>query len=217
MTNVTKGDNSQVRVIILFVIFLLVSAASLVTITSQQNQVVSFSAAQTQIIKPTPVPHYSLPPCYIPYNIFGISNSSNNNSNIVTKPTATPTPTIGPTIGVKRYGYGDVNQNGIIDVVDAQLILRYDAGLYNLSPLQLEAADVDGKPNIISRKEDVNVTDALKILRYNAGIDKTFPVCGNVIPTTPTPIPKPRISPTPRLTPPLISPWSVSPYPTKTK
>ena len=76
-------------------------------------------------------------------------------------PTATPTkkPTEEPSI---RLSQGDVNGDGLVSAADAALVLRYDAGLIDLSDPKLEAADMDGDGQVTS-------LDAKAILKYVAG------------------------------------------------
>ena len=77
------------------------------------------------------------------------------------EPDATPTkkPTEEPAI---RLSQGDVNADGLVSAADAALVLRYDAGLIDLSKARLEAADMDGDGQVTS-------LDAKAILKYVAG------------------------------------------------
>ena len=77
------------------------------------------------------------------------------------EPDATPTkkPTEEPAI---RLSQGDVNADGLVSAADAALVLRYDAGLMDLSKAKLEAADMDGDGQVTS-------LDAKAILKYVAG------------------------------------------------
>ncbi|MBR5614583.1 MAG: dockerin type I repeat-containing protein [Clostridia bacterium] len=59
--------------------------------------------------------------------------------------------------------YGDVDGNGKIRSTDAILVLKYDAGLEELTDEQKKLADVDGNGKIRS-------TDAIMILKYDAGL-----------------------------------------------
>ena len=54
---------------------------------------------------------------------------------------------------------GDVNGDGLISAADVALILRYDAGLIDLSDAQLAAADMDGDDQVTSM-------DAKSLLKY---------------------------------------------------
>jgi len=61
------------------------------------------------------------------------------------------------------YTEGDVNGDGYVDNTDASLILKYDAGIIDLTDKQLEFADVNGDGY-------VDNTDASLILKFDAGI-----------------------------------------------
>lgn len=65
--------------------------------------------------------------------------------------------------------YGDVNNDGKINVLDANLIRRYSAKLVEFTDDQLAAADVDGNGK-------VNVLDANLVRRYAAKLIDKFPV-----------------------------------------
>ena len=65
--------------------------------------------------------------------------------------------------------YGDVDGNGKVNVLDANLIRRYAAKLIDMTADQLLAADVDGNGK-------VNVLDANLIRRYTAKLITEFPV-----------------------------------------
>ena len=58
---------------------------------------------------------------------------------------------------------GDVNGDGIVNIADAALILRYSIGLLSFDDSQLLAADVNGDGN-------VNTVDAALILRNALGL-----------------------------------------------
>lgn len=60
--------------------------------------------------------------------------------------------------------YGDVNQDGSIDVRDVVLVMQYIIGLRNLTDDQLEAADVN-------RDGEVNVQDVTMIMRHILNIE----------------------------------------------
>ncbi len=64
---------------------------------------------------------------------------------------------------------GDVNNNGVIDIIDALQVARYDAGL-GPDPFYPEAANADCNGVI-------NIIDALQIARYDAGLISSFE-CG---------------------------------------
>lgn len=65
--------------------------------------------------------------------------------------------------------YGDVNQDGKVNVDDYLLVRKYIAGLEKLNDNQIKLADVDGNGM-------VTITDADLIQRKIAGIIDTFPV-----------------------------------------
>ncbi|MBR3611184.1 MAG: hypothetical protein IKL57_07000 [Oscillospiraceae bacterium] len=67
--------------------------------------------------------------------------------------------------------FGDVDGNGKINVLDANVIRRYSAKLLELTDDQIVAADVDGNGN-------VNVLDANLIRRYAVKLIDKFPVEG---------------------------------------
>ena len=78
------------------------------------------------------------------------------------------TNTLGNVIIMTQEGLmGDTNGDGEIDIADALMISRYDAGLTELEASQLSASDVntDG---------EVNIADALMISRYDAGLITSF-------------------------------------------
>ena len=83
-------------------------------------------------------------------------------------PTATPTPTPTPT-----RPHGDVNKDGLVDSIDATLLLQWTAGLLSPHPgpgpqFLLASADV----NEDSR---VDAIDAALILQFGAGILDSLP------------------------------------------
>ncbi|MBR6594868.1 MAG: phosphodiester glycosidase family protein [Clostridia bacterium] len=67
----------------------------------------------------------------------------------------------------RTYALGDVNLDGKVNSLDAALVLRYDADLYELTEQQKPLGDVtnDGK---------VNSLDAAMILRYDADLIEGF-------------------------------------------
>ena len=67
------------------------------------------------------------------------------------------------------YTLGDVNDDGKINVVDANLVRRYSAKLITLGKEEAVAADVNGDGKI-------NVVDANLIRRYSAKLITVFPV-----------------------------------------
>lgn len=62
---------------------------------------------------------------------------------------------------------GDTNGDGYVDNTDASAVLKYDAGILDLTAEQLTAADVNNDGN-------VDNTDAAFILKYDAGIIPDF-------------------------------------------
>lgn len=75
----------------------------------------------------------------------------------------------------------DVNKNGVVDSVDAAIILQVDAGLYDPGLILLNMWDVYDDNMVDSR-------DALLVLQYDAGIIHTLHGCYGP-PNTPTPLP----------------------------
>ena len=73
------------------------------------------------------------------------------------------------TILPKLLKYGDVDTNGTVNIMDAIMLLRYNAELESLTSAQELAADVDGNGNI-------GIEDTLLILRYDAELIASFPV-----------------------------------------
>ena len=71
------------------------------------------------------------------------------------------------TIKIKPYGtLGDTHNDESVDIADALMIARYDAGLIQLDETQLSVSDVN-------KDDSVDIADALMIARYDAGlIDK---------------------------------------------
>jgi len=65
--------------------------------------------------------------------------------------------------------FGDVNEDGVVDVGDAILVLRSIVGLTTLNARQIKAADVNGDGV-------VDVGDAILILRRIVGLVTKFPV-----------------------------------------
>lgn len=68
---------------------------------------------------------------------------------------------IAKVLGLRRRG--DVNNDGQVDNLDAAMILKYDAGITDLSDTQKQAADVNSDGY-------VDNLDATKILKEDAGI-----------------------------------------------
>ena len=59
--------------------------------------------------------------------------------------------------------FGDTNGDGEVNIADALMISRYDAGLTTLDESMLDVSDVNGDG-------DVNIADALMIARLDAGL-----------------------------------------------
>lgn len=70
---------------------------------------------------------------------------------------------------VETYLYGDVNMDGVIDEVDAEMIKDYKLEKIDLSEKQLVLADVDGE-------DEVGVLDSVAIQMYYLGRLEVFPV-----------------------------------------
>lgn len=64
---------------------------------------------------------------------------------------------------------GDLDDNGVINVVDAVQLLRYVASLLQLSPRQIRAADANSDGRI-------NAADAIAVLRHVAGLEALSPL-----------------------------------------
>lgn len=62
----------------------------------------------------------------------------------------------------KKYKKGDVNGDGVVDVVDSLRIMNYASGKSSFSDDELSRADVDGSGT-------VDVRDALRIMQYVSG------------------------------------------------
>lgn len=73
------------------------------------------------------------------------------------------------TVDVVEMKYGDVNNDGKVNVIDANLVRRAAAKMVTLTEEQTVAADVDGNGRI-------NVVDANLIRRHAAKIISKFPV-----------------------------------------
>ena len=120
-------------------------------------------------------------------------------------PTSSPTPTTTPTtpcripasLNVGTGGYGDVNGDGQVTSVDSNLILQFTSGLIKFTPAQIEAADVNGSPNVLSSAGNVNSIDSTLILQYVAGLISTFPACPTPTTPTATPVVTATLTPTP--------------------
>ncbi len=64
--------------------------------------------------------------------------------------------------------YGDVNGDGEIDLVDALLIMKHDAGINILNQNQIKYGDVNSDG-------EADIADAILIMKYDAGFDVDFP------------------------------------------
>ncbi len=64
---------------------------------------------------------------------------------------------------IKTSNYGDTNNDGEVNIADALMISRYDAGLTELNESQLAVSDVNNDG-------EVNIADALMISRFDAGL-----------------------------------------------
>lgn len=65
------------------------------------------------------------------------------------------------------YTPGDVNNDNAIDIADALMVARFDAGLAELDETQLKAGDLNGD-------DQTDIADALMIARYDAGLITEF-------------------------------------------
>lgn len=80
------------------------------------------------------------------------------NANPTPAPTATPTP--------DPVAKGDVNQDGVVDIVDALLVAQFYVGL-NPAGFNQSYADVNCDGN-------VDIVDALLIAQYYVGLINSF-------------------------------------------
>jgi hypothetical protein len=65
----------------------------------------------------------------------------------------------------------------LVSSSDAEWILQYVVGLRTFTPEQIEAADVDGPPDVLSTSTDVTAVDALMVQRYVSNLISTFNAC----------------------------------------
>lgn len=72
-------------------------------------------------------------------------------------------------VSTSLYGQekGDVNEDGVVNIIDALMIAQYDVGL-NPSGFNSTLADVNSDGQI-------NIVDALMVAQYYVGIIATFP------------------------------------------
>jgi len=75
---------------------------------------------------------------------------------------------------LKVAKYGDINGNGSVDVGDAVLMLRHDAGYINLSPEELNLANVDGSRDTYGNPT-VDYGDAILTLKYIVKLIPSLP------------------------------------------
>lgn len=101
-----------------------------------------------------------------PYGMY----HNQENGTAMTAGVETVTPTVELELTVRSGLLGDVNGDGVVDKLDAQAILDYEAGLAE-TELSLSIADVSGDGVIDSN-------DAVLILQYVAGTITQFPVVG---------------------------------------
>lgn len=65
------------------------------------------------------------------------------------------------------YALGDVNGDDMVDIADALLISRFDAGLIDIDESQIIFADVN-------KDNSVDISDALMVARFDAGLITAF-------------------------------------------
>lgn len=102
----------------------------------------------------------------------GLVNAATNSSNLITSPITSPTPTPKPGKLPPCGNYGDVNGDGVVTSVDAQMIANYVVGNITLTNQQKLAANVSGDAVL-------NIFDAMFIAQYITGQRTTFPVCSS--------------------------------------
>ncbi|MEN6328172.1 MAG: cohesin domain-containing protein [Syntrophomonas sp.] len=112
--------------------------------------------------------------CNITFNLLGTAGQTTDVTiepidNIVLSNGDTDIPCTLENGGISIVNCGDVNGNSRIDVGDAVLILKYDAGLITLPTERLAVANVDSDPAI-------NVNDAISILKYIVRLINQLPV-----------------------------------------
>ncbi len=69
-----------------------------------------------------------------------------------------------------QHYYGDINQDGDINVLDVVLLMRYLLGFEDLEIESLALADVNGD-------DRVDINDVYYIMQYSLGLIEDFPVC----------------------------------------
>ena len=60
-------------------------------------------------------------------------------------------------------GKGDINEDSSVDIADALMIAKYDAGLISLDDIGTAVSDVTGDGS-------ADIADALMVARYDAGL-----------------------------------------------
>jgi len=78
-------------------------------------------------------------------------------------------------------GCADTNKDGVINAIDAALILQADAGLYDPGLILLHMWDANDDL-------EINAIDAAVILQYDAGLLDVVPVCATPTPTPTSPM-----------------------------
>ena len=74
------------------------------------------------------------------------------------------------TASTSLYGQetGDVNEDGVVNIVDALMIAQFYVGLIDPSALNITLADVNGDGGI-------DIVDALLVTQYDVGLRTSFP------------------------------------------
>ena len=68
---------------------------------------------------------------------------------------------------IEELVLGDVNGDGEIDIADALLVMKYDAGLTIIDEAFQQAADVNND-------DEIDIADAILIMKYDAGLIERF-------------------------------------------
>ena len=76
-------------------------------------------------------------------------------------------------LGETDFMYGDVNEDGVVDVRDVVMVMQYILDLQELTEEQLQAADVNGDG-------EVDVRDVTMIMQYVLGIIDEFDVSNKI-------------------------------------
>ena len=80
---------------------------------------------------------------------------------------------LGSAVSSSAFTMGDVDDDGIVRVTDALLVLRYIAGTSSLTYVQVDACNVDGSGDSYDpdrQNSKCQITDYAKILRQAYGI-----------------------------------------------